>query len=97
MVELINIYISQGWDIKCAVCSNTNNLQVHHKDYMEAGKEDLSQKASEEGRGIWQLQFLCGHCHTKTHFDKKWLEETKIKQSKAVSEIIREMLAKNVC
>jgi len=90
--EFINIFISQGWEIRCSACGSTDNLQVHHNDYKEVGRENLSEKNSKAGRGVWQLDFLCGDCHTKTHFDKKWAEELEIKKSKEFSEIIKEML-----
>ena len=71
---LISVYLSQGWDICCSICVEDHNLNVHHVDYKELGNEDLSQAKSEEGRGIWQLQFLCRDCHIKWHFDPKFKE-----------------------
>lgn len=86
--ELISIYLSQGWSVNCFICGSTNSLQVHHKDYKEVGNEDLSEQASKEGRGIYQLEFLCANCHRKNHFEVGWREKQDAHISKEVTDWI---------
>lgn len=41
---------------KCEICSNTQNLQLHHKTYANLYDEPLE-----------DLQLVCGGCHTNIH------------------------------
>ena len=45
---------------KCTRCSETKNLQTHHKSYANIGKEKLS-----------DLDVLCKKCHKEEHTTKK--------------------------
>ena len=83
--ELISIYLSQGWNINCIACSSEHNLQVHHMNYDEIGKENLSEKNSKKGKGVWQLQFLCNNCHKKWHFEKGFKDTVLKKEDQLLS------------
>lgn len=77
--EYYRIHVEQNWHIRCEFCHETDNLQVHHEDYDELGSEDLSPKASKDGRGVWQFRLLCKDCHYKNHkvpgFKEEMLKE----------------------
>ena len=66
--KLINFFLKRKWKIECFVCHNDKNLQVHHWDYDNIGKEKLS-----------DLTFICYKCHKKWHkkrgFKEKWEKE----------------------
>jgi len=63
--KIISKYVKYRQE-KCQLCGCKNNLNVHHKDYKERGKEYLNWESS--------LILLCKDCHTKFH-DK--MEELK--------------------
>ncbi len=46
---------------RCALCAETENLQVHHNSYEHVGDEDLC-----------DLVVLCAECHRKVH---TWLKQ----------------------
>jgi len=63
--KIISRYVRYRQE-KCQLCGSKNNLNVHHKDYKERGKEYLNWESS--------LILLCKGCHAKFH-DK--MEELK--------------------
>lgn len=65
--EVINVYLQCGWDIWCDVCESTNNLQVHHNNYLEMEIPVITEKDS------LNYCFLCNECHEKIHKDDEFL------------------------
>lgn len=54
--KMMAVGIKQIRGNKCEKCGSGNNLQVHHKHYMNIYKEKLK-----------DLLVLCGGCHKKEH------------------------------
>ncbi len=62
--EFINNYVDNDGPIQCHVCKTDEGLQVHHTSYENLGNEDIRN----------DLQFMCGDCHYRWHFEKGFKE-----------------------
>ena len=74
--ELKKIELFKTKPNRCEECSNTNNIEVHHKTYENIMNEKLS-----------DLQVLCRGCHMakhniKTQFQLKRLAKLKKKKKR---------------
>lgn len=67
--QIINFYLKNELDIKCECCKTTNNLCVHHNWY------DCMEKDIVDEYEIANYSFLCGECHTKIHYNDKFLKD----------------------
>lgn len=66
--EIINYNIKAGMPIKCWLCGSTDNLQFHHNNYENIGKEIPS-----------DIDIYCADCHSKWHKDAEW-KDKKLKE-----------------